>query len=84
MRATTALVHIGLKAFPGEVTAKGYSSRNPWGRSEYMTLDVAITDPNSWTAPLFIAEHENSPSFPLEAVSFTLGDAQHRTPRCTS
>lgn len=62
LRATTALVHVGLKVFPGEVTAKGHSSRNPWGRSEYLTLDVAITDPNSWTSPLFIAEHENSPS----------------------
>lgn len=48
--------------FPGEVTAKGHSARNPWGRSEYLTLDVAITDPNSWTSPLFIAEHENNGS----------------------
>lgn len=27
-----------------------------------MTLDVAITDPNTWTSPLFIAEHENNGS----------------------
>lgn len=62
LRATTALVHVGLKAFPGEVTAKGHSARNPWGRSEYLTLDVMIADPNSWASPLFVAEHENSPS----------------------
>lgn len=62
LRATTALVHVGMKAFPGEVTAKGHSKLNPWNRSEYMTLDVAITDPNTWASPLFIAEHENSPS----------------------
>ena len=60
-RATTALVHVGLKAFPAsEVTAKGHRL-NPWDRSEYLTLDVAITDPKSWAPPLFIAEHENSP-----------------------
>jgi len=58
LRATTALVHVGLKTFPGEVTAKEHRL-NPWNRSEYMTLDVAITDPNSWAPPLFIAEHEN-------------------------
>lgn len=61
LRATTALVHVGLKTFPGEVTARNHRD-NPWNRSEYLTLDVAITDPNSWSSPLFIAEHENSPA----------------------
>ena len=61
-RATSALVHVGLKTFPtSEVTAKSHRL-NPWDRSEYLTLDVAITDPKSWASPLFIAEHENSPS----------------------
>ena len=61
-RATTALVHVGLQVFPGEVTARGHSSRNPWSRSEYMTLDVVIVDPNTWGSPQFTAEHENSSS----------------------
>lgn len=60
-RATTALAHVGLKAFPaGEAAARGHAGRNQWGRCEYMGLDVAICDPKTWGAPLFIAEHENS------------------------
>jgi hypothetical protein len=35
-------------------------NRDSYGRSEYLTLDVAITDSN-WGPPLFIAEHENAP-----------------------
>lgn len=43
LRATTALVHVGLKAFPGgEVTAKGHASGNPWMRSEYLTLEEPL------------------------------------------
>jgi hypothetical protein len=61
-RATLALVRVGLAVFPGgEVTAKGQSEANPWRRSEYCNLDVCIVDPNSWSAPVFTAEHENSP-----------------------
>ena len=60
LRATTALVHVGLKVFPGgEITARGHAKGNPWMRSEYLTLDVAIVDANSWKPPRFIAEHEN-------------------------
>jgi hypothetical protein len=60
-RATTALVHVGLKAFPaGEPAAKGYAGQNQWNRSEYLCLDVAVVDPQTWGAPLFVAEHENS------------------------
>lgn len=58
--ATRALVEVGLKDFPtGAPTAKGYRDR--YGRSEYLTLDVCITDPNTWGPPLFVAEHENAP-----------------------
>ena len=58
-RATFALVQAGVKAFPdGLKVARGH--RDSYGRSEYLTLDVAITD-SSWGPPLFIAEHENAP-----------------------
>jgi hypothetical protein len=63
--ATLALVRVGLAVFPGgEPTAKGQSTQNSWGRSEYCNLDVCILDTNTWGAPVFTAEHENSPSFP--------------------
>jgi hypothetical protein len=62
-RATSALAHVGLKAFPAsEVTAKGHAGQNQWGRSEYLNLDVTIGDPKTWGPPAFIAEHENAPS----------------------
>lgn len=58
-RATHALVMAGLKAFPdGGKVSRG--NRDSYGRSEYLTLDVAITDSN-WGPPLFVAEHENAP-----------------------
>lgn len=60
-RATTALAHVGLAAFPsGDAAAKGHAGQNQWGRCEYMNLDVTICDPKTWSAPLFVAEHENS------------------------
>ena len=86
-RATKALVHVGIKAFTSElkdripeVSAKEHAD-NPYGRSEYFTLDVSITDPNTWKSPLFIAEHENSGS--LERVQYDAWkllsvDAKHR------
>ena len=59
-RATTALVHVGRFAFPNaEICARGHATTNPWGRSEYLTLDVTLNDRDSWAPPLFIAEHEN-------------------------
>jgi len=59
--ATRALLQAGLKAFPeGEAAARGHAGNNQWGRSEYMNLDVAICDPKTWAAPLFVAEHENA------------------------
>lgn len=55
--ATTALVRVGLQAFPqGNKGAKNHC--DPYGRSEYLTLDVSITDPVTWGPPLFISEHE--------------------------
>lgn len=58
--ATRALVHAGLQAFPkGQAVAKGY--RDTAERSEYLTLDVCINDPETWGPPFFIAEHENAP-----------------------
>jgi len=58
--ATQALAVAGVVAFPlGARTAKGH--RDQHGRAEYLTLDVCITDPNSWGPPLFVAEHENMP-----------------------
>ncbi len=58
--ATRSLVHAGLAAFPrGRATAKGY--RDSFARSEYLTLDVCVNDPETWGPPFFIAEHENAP-----------------------
>lgn len=58
--ATRALVATGEAVSPtGKATALGYQDQ--YGRSEYLTLDVCITDPNTWGPPLFIAEHENAP-----------------------
>jgi hypothetical protein len=57
--ATRALVNVGLTAFPaGVAAARGH--RDSYGRSEYLTLDVCIVDPAKWSAPMFIAEHENA------------------------
>lgn len=59
--ATAALVRAGFAEFPeAEHTAKQHPNR--WGRCEYLTLDVVLCDLESWASPLFIAEHENSPS----------------------
>jgi hypothetical protein len=59
LRATAALLHVGLQAFPeGERTAKNHPDR--FARSEHMTLDVMIADPATWGPPLFVAEHENA------------------------
>jgi hypothetical protein len=58
-KATAALVKAGFAVFPGaEHTAKDHHDR--WERSEYLTLDVVLCDPQTWKAPYFIAEHENS------------------------
>ena len=61
-RATVALVKAGLAACPsGKPAARGHAHQNQWKRSEYLCLDVVIVD-GDWSAPGFIAEHENSPS----------------------
>ena len=58
--ATRALVLAGRAAFPsGTPNAKGHRD-DEYGRSEYLTLDVCVTD-QTWGPPLFIAEHENFP-----------------------
>ncbi len=81
-RATLALVRVGLKVFPaGEAVAKGLASENEWGRSEYLCLDVTITDPKTWGPPVFIAETENSPlksRVQYDAWKLTSVDARRR------
>lgn len=78
--ATTALVKAGFAAFPvAEHTAKAHRDR--WNRSEYLTLDVVLCDPETWASPLFIAEHENSPwksKIQYDAWKLLAVDAQRR------
>jgi hypothetical protein len=56
---TTALTYVGLLAFP-EGSKVPKSRGDTYGRSDYIALDVMITDPNTWGPPLFVAEHEDA------------------------
>jgi hypothetical protein len=58
--ATSALVRVGESMHSGYVAARGHQRKNDWRRSEYLTLDVVIGNRDTWGAPLFVAEHENS------------------------
>jgi hypothetical protein len=78
--ATAALVKAGFTLFPGaEHTAKEHHDR--WQRSEYLTLDVVLCDPETWGCPLYIAEHENSrwkSKIQYDAWKLLAVDAQRR------
>lgn len=68
--ATGALVKVAGRSSEGRdvhVAARGFKDPT-YGRSEYLSLDVCAYDNSSWGPPLFIAEHENSPS--LEKIRY--------------
>lgn len=60
-RATLALAQLGQSLFPEhEVITKGHGSTRTQ-RDKHLALDVAIVNPNDWSVPVLIGEHESSP-----------------------